>query len=590
MGRIAQGRAEGNQEVLATAPGLTGDESTRAIWDFSRIPVRPSPHGGGGTEFGNLPVTRPDDPVEVEATRDAAAAIAGRPPTITGTGVAVPTSQPTGGESLSPDVRAFFEERFNHPFAHVRIHDDAVAARNAHALGAHALTHGPHLHFAAGAFQPNTRDGRELIAHELAHVVQHDRNPGRPPVVARRTRLERLSQWYDQNKWNVYRGLIGALKAAKSAQVRVMRVGVAQLSGRWQSAAGTVVDVVDLCLDLCIQLLLAIIGLAVGFTEGIVGMVTGLMNFAYGLLKLTWDWLKSLAGFRTDYEEDVNAIIVAVKNIPTGLKAIFDAWLARYRKATLEEQVLMGGELVGQVEAFIATFAFAGAKAGKATTLTVPVRQLAPVLASAEVLTIPAVVPKTLAEGAVLSAQMMKMSGQGPGGPGPTSATDSGGGGGGGKGPLADATEQELDEAVRGMKPAGTPVKLGPHAAATKNRKALGVLGKDVQSAHGLPQAVGEGIPGYNPRHALTRLMETATHTGMDAYWKQQFMAMRAAGRTQATAREIFEIVAESIRRAPGIDADEKASLIARLSDEMFVENRLADSQLLDLPYPNIGP
>lgn len=395
-----------------------------------------------------------------------------------------------------------------------------------------------------------------------------------------------MSQWYDQKKWHVYRGLITALTSAKRAEVRLMRIGVAQLSGHWQAAAATVVDVVDLCLDLWVALLLAIVGLAVGFVEGIAGLVTGMLHLAYGLLKLTWDWLKSLAGYRKDYEEDVNAITVAVKNIPAGLEAIFDAWLARYRKATLEEQVLMGGELVGQVEALIATFAFAGAKAGKATTLMVPVRQLAPVLARAEVITISAAVPKTLAEGAVMSAQMMQMSGQGPGGPPPTPST----GGSVGKGPLAEATDQELDDAIEGLKPAGTPVKLGPHAAATRNRRALGVSGQDVQSAHGLPQAVGEGIPGYNPRHALTRLMETPTHTGMDAYWKQQFMSMRAAGRTQATARQIFEIVSKSIRLAPGIDAGEKASLIARLSDEMFVENRLADSLLLDLPYPNIGP
>jgi hypothetical protein len=46
--------------------------------------------------------------------------------------------------------------------------------------------------------------------------------------------------------------------------------------------------------------------------------------------------------------------------------------------------------------------------------------------------------------------------------------------------------------------------------------------------------------------------------------------------------------VAESIRRAPGLSAGEKNSLIARLSDEMFVEYGLQPNDVLDLPYANI--
>jgi hypothetical protein len=74
----------------------------------------------------------------------------------------------------------------------------------------------------------------------------------------------------------------------------------------------------------------------------------------------------------------------------------------------------------------------------------------------------------------------------------------------------------------------------------------------------------------------------------VDEYWKQSFRAMRGAGRTQAKAQEIYDIVAESIRRAPGLSAGEKNSLIARLSDEMFVEYGLQPNDVLDLPYANI--
>jgi hypothetical protein len=54
----------------------------------------------------------------------------------------------------------------------VRIHTDAEASTSARALGAKAYTFGSDVVFAPGSYQPGSRGGRELLAHELAHVVQ----------------------------------------------------------------------------------------------------------------------------------------------------------------------------------------------------------------------------------------------------------------------------------------------------------------------------------------------------------------------------------------------------------------------------------
>jgi Domain of unknown function (DUF4157) len=51
----------------------------------------------------------------------------------------------------------------------VRMHVDSPVPQQ---HGARALTVGSHVAFAPGRFQPNTATGRELIGHELAHVVQ----------------------------------------------------------------------------------------------------------------------------------------------------------------------------------------------------------------------------------------------------------------------------------------------------------------------------------------------------------------------------------------------------------------------------------
>ncbi|ABI57088.1 eCIS core domain-containing protein [Alkalilimnicola ehrlichii MLHE-1] len=77
-----------------------------------------------------------------------------------------------GGRPLPEDLRAFMEPRFGQDFSAVRIHTDDEAARLSEAIHAHAFTLGEHIAFNRGAFRPDSRDGRRLIAHELTHVVQ----------------------------------------------------------------------------------------------------------------------------------------------------------------------------------------------------------------------------------------------------------------------------------------------------------------------------------------------------------------------------------------------------------------------------------
>jgi len=76
-------------------------------------------------------------------------------------------TRPAGpGESAEPHRSPPFEE--------VRIHDDARAARLSDALEADAFTHGTDIYFGHGRFDPNSRQGRQLLAHEMTHVAQQD--------------------------------------------------------------------------------------------------------------------------------------------------------------------------------------------------------------------------------------------------------------------------------------------------------------------------------------------------------------------------------------------------------------------------------
>jgi hypothetical protein len=76
------------------------------------------------------------------------------------------------GRPLDNETRSFFEPRFQHDFGRVRVHTDEKAAKSARAVNALAYTVGEQVVFDFGHFSPKTTTGRNLLAHELVHVVQ----------------------------------------------------------------------------------------------------------------------------------------------------------------------------------------------------------------------------------------------------------------------------------------------------------------------------------------------------------------------------------------------------------------------------------
>jgi hypothetical protein len=76
------------------------------------------------------------------------------------------------GKPLAPPLRAAFEARLGADLGAVRLHDDAMAARSARAVGALAYTAGSHIVFDQGKLAPARPEGFALLAHELAHVIQ----------------------------------------------------------------------------------------------------------------------------------------------------------------------------------------------------------------------------------------------------------------------------------------------------------------------------------------------------------------------------------------------------------------------------------
>jgi hypothetical protein len=77
-----------------------------------------------------------------------------------------------GGQPLPASARSYFEPRFGADFSDVRVHTGQPAETASRALNARAFTTGRHVVFGKGEYAPHSRQGGELLAHELTHVIQ----------------------------------------------------------------------------------------------------------------------------------------------------------------------------------------------------------------------------------------------------------------------------------------------------------------------------------------------------------------------------------------------------------------------------------
>ena len=77
-----------------------------------------------------------------------------------------------GGSALPKSTKAEMESSFGVDFSQVNIHTNDKAVQMNKELGAQAFTHGKDVYFNKNKFSPTSKDGKQLLAHELTHVVQ----------------------------------------------------------------------------------------------------------------------------------------------------------------------------------------------------------------------------------------------------------------------------------------------------------------------------------------------------------------------------------------------------------------------------------
>ena len=77
----------------------------------------------------------------------------------------------SSGAPLPGKLRGRLETSLRTDLDAVRVHTGGESAAAAKAVGAVAYTTGQDIHFGAGQYDPSSRGGQHLIAHELQHPI-----------------------------------------------------------------------------------------------------------------------------------------------------------------------------------------------------------------------------------------------------------------------------------------------------------------------------------------------------------------------------------------------------------------------------------
>gem|GEM_PF-2602002 len=94
-------------------------------------------------------------------------------PTLTGVEASI-QAQRSRGQTLPQDSRDSMESAFGADFSRVKVHTDSTSDQLNRSLSSRAFTTGQDIFFKQGEYNPSSRQGQTLLAHELTHVIQQN--------------------------------------------------------------------------------------------------------------------------------------------------------------------------------------------------------------------------------------------------------------------------------------------------------------------------------------------------------------------------------------------------------------------------------
>ncbi|MEH2179309.1 eCIS core domain-containing protein [Nostoc sp.] len=113
-----------------------------------------------------------------------------------------------GGVAMADNIRQPMEQAFGADFSRVKVHTDGQSDQLNRSIAARAFTMGQDVFFGQGEYNPGSRGGQELLAHELTHVVQQSNTiVRRKPYKAEDRPLEVQGSEGEKNDHNAQNGV-----------------------------------------------------------------------------------------------------------------------------------------------------------------------------------------------------------------------------------------------------------------------------------------------------------------------------------------------------------------------------------------------
>ncbi|MCA6623138.1 MAG: DUF4157 domain-containing protein [Pseudanabaena sp. M165S2SP1A06QC] len=103
------------------------------------------------------------------------------------------------GQSLDANLQEKMGQAMGADFSGVKVHTDSQSDQLNKSIQAKAFTTGQDVFFRQGAYEPSSRGGQELIAHELTHVVQQEGTSIKTNKPVQRKLTKKLTQSESQH-------------------------------------------------------------------------------------------------------------------------------------------------------------------------------------------------------------------------------------------------------------------------------------------------------------------------------------------------------------------------------------------------------
>ncbi|MEH2334320.1 eCIS core domain-containing protein [Nostoc sp.] len=135
-----------------------------------------------------------------------------------------------GGQAMAKNIRHPMEVAFGADFSGVKVHTDGQSDQLNRSIQARAFTTGQDVFFRQGEYNPGSRGGQELLAHELTHVVQQNGGAVQRQIdrIVTPTVIQRFATTYTPDADHAYTGGKGitARVGAQSVKGRIPGGGI----------------------------------------------------------------------------------------------------------------------------------------------------------------------------------------------------------------------------------------------------------------------------------------------------------------------------------------------------------------------------